>query len=478
MTNQDEFLQEFGSGDDRDVETRGEKDLADRAALRRVGSLSTQLTDITEVEYRQLQLERVVLVGVWSTGTAADAEASMTELARLAETAGSVVLDALSQRRRNPDAATYIGSGKVRELGEIVQLTGADTVICDGELSPGQLRNLEEQLKVKVVDRTALILDIFAQHAKSREGKAQVELAQLNYFLPRLRGWGVALSRQRGGRVASGAGIGSRGPGETKLEIDRRRIHRRIAQLKTELGAMRQVRDTKRSQRRANAVPAVAIAGYTNAGKSSLLNSLTSAGVLVDDALFATLDPTTRKTTTTDGRLYTLTDTVGFVRHLPHQLVESFRSTLEEVADADLVVHVIDGSDARPEDQVLAVREVLREIDAAQVPEIMVVNKVDAADEITLGRLRHLLPNAVFVSAKTGEGIAELRAVVAGALPDPAMRVEVLVPFTLGALVSRVHAEGTVLSEKHTPDGTLLLAKVYPDLAGVLQDYRVPTTIG
>jgi GTP-binding protein HflX len=476
MTNQDEIFDVPEREALYAADTQGQQDLADRAALRRVGSLSTQLTDITEVEYRELQLERVVLVGVWSSGTAADAEASMTELARLAETAGSVVLDALTQRRSNPDAATYIGSGKVKELNEIVQLTGADTVICDGELSPGQLRNLEEELKVKVVDRTALILDIFAQHAKSKEGKAQVELAQLNYFLPRLRGWGLALSRQRGGRVASGAGIGSRGPGETKLEIDRRRIHRRISQLKTDLAAMRRVRDTKRSQRRANAVPAVAIAGYTNAGKSSLLNSLTDAGVLVDDALFATLDPTTRKTTTTDGRVYTLTDTVGFVRHLPHQLVESFRSTLEEIADADLVVHVIDGSDAHPEDQVVAVREVLKEIDAATVPEILVVNKIDAADEITIGRLRHLLPNAVFVSAHTGEGIPELRAVIAAALPDPAMRIEVLLPFNQGSLVSRVHAEGTVLAEEHTAHGTLLRAKVYPDLAGLLQGYRVATS--
>ena len=478
MTKHDDFLARVGHGDDYEGDTTGERDLADRAALRRVGSLSTQLTDITEVEYRELQLERVVLVGVWSTGTAQDAQASMTELARLAETAGSVVLDALSQRRRTPDAGTYIGSGKVSELAEVVAATGADTVICDGELSPGQLRNLEEQLKVKVVDRTALILDIFAQHAKSREGKAQVELAQLNYLLPRLRGWGVALSRQRGGRVAAGAGIGSRGPGETKLEIDRRRIHRRIAALKVELAAMRQVRDTKRSQRQANAVPAVAIAGYTNAGKSSLLNALTAAGVLVEDALFATLDPTTRKTTTSDGRLYTLTDTVGFVRHLPHQLVESFRSTLEEIGDADLLVHVIDGSDPHPEDQVVAVREVLQEIDAAQVLEILVVNKVDAADEITLQRLRHLLPRAVFVSATTGEGIDELRSVIAAALPEPAMRIEVLVPFQRGDLVSRVHAEGTVLTEEHTGSGTLLQAKVYPALAGLLQDYRVAFTSG
>lgn len=458
---------------DLDFNTQGDRDLADRAALRRVVGLSTELTDITEVEYRKLQLERVVLVGVWAGGssTAVAAEESMAELARLAETAGSVVLEAVMQRRSHPDSATYVGSGKVLELKEIVDGTGADTVICDGELTPSQLRNLEERLRVKVVDRTALILDIFAQHARSREGKAQVELAQLNYLVPRLRGWGSALSRQRGGRVAAGAGIGSRGPGETKLEIDRRRIHKRISQLRSDLKGMRRVRDTKRSQRRANLVPAVSIAGYTNAGKSSLLNRLTDAGVLVEDALFATLDPTTRRSRTVDGRVYTLTDTVGFVRHLPHQLVESFRSTLEEIADGDLLLHVVDGSDENPEAQVAAVREVLGEIDALGVPEIIVVNKVDAADEMTLTRLRHALPGAVFVSARTGAGIDALRDRIAEALPDPAVAVNVLMPFSEGALVSRVHAEGTVLGEEHTPDGTLLRARVYPDLAGALAPY-------
>jgi len=457
--------------------TTGERDLADRSALRRVAGLSTQLTDITEVEYRELQLERVVLVGVWSgrsAGSAADADASMTELAALAETAGSVVLEALVQRRPQPDPATYVGSGKVAEVADVVAATGADTVICDGELSAGQLRNLEEKLRVKVVDRTALILDIFAQHARSKEGKAQVELAQLNYLLPRLRGWGAALSRQRGGRVAGGAGIGSRGPGETKLELDRRRIGKRISQLRAELAGMRRVRDTKRSSRRAHQVPAVAIAGYTNAGKSSLLNRLTDAGVLVQDALFATLDPTTRRSRTADGRVFTLTDTVGFVRHLPHQLVESFRSTLEEVADADLIVHVVDGSDASPEGQVSAVRDVLAEIDAGSVPEVMVVNKVDAADPVTLARLRHLLPGAVFVSARTGEGIDDLRERIAAALPDPAVAVRALVPFSCGALVARVHAEGTVLDERHTADGTLLSARVPAHLAGALAEFAAP----
>ncbi|HEY5879584.1 MAG TPA: GTPase HflX [Nakamurella sp.] len=458
---------------DQEPNTQGERDLADRAALRRVVGLSTELTDITEVEYRKLQLERVVLVGVWAgaASTAVAAEESMAELARLAETAGSVVLEAVMQRRSHPDSATYVGSGKVVELTEIVEATGADTVICDGELTPSQLRNLEERLRVKVVDRTALILDIFAQHARSREGKAQVELAQLNYLVPRLRGWGSALSRQRGGRVAAGAGIGSRGPGETKLEIDRRRIHKRISQLRADLKDMRRVRDTKRSQRRANAVPAVSIAGYTNAGKSSLLNRLTNAGVLVEDALFATLDPTTRRSRTTDGRIYTLTDTVGFVRHLPHQLVESFRSTLEEIADSDLLLHVVDSSDENPEAQVTAVREVLGEIDALGVPEIIVVNKIDAADEMTLTRLRHALPGAVFVSARTGAGIEDLRERIAAALPDPAVAVNVLMPFSQGALVSRVHAEGTVLDEEHTAEGTRLQARVYPDLAGVLAPF-------
>src|SRR3954449_4969769 len=296
------------------VFTSGDLDLEERSSLRRVVGLSTELVDVTEVEYRQLRLERVVLVGVWTEGTSEQARASMTELARLAETAGSQVLDGLIQRRSRPDPATFIGSGKVTELFDAVRAADADTVICDGELSPGQLRQLEDKLKVKVIDRTALILDIFAQHARSRDGKAQVELAQLSYLLPRLRGWGEALSRQVGGRAAGGVGIGGRGPGETKIELDRRRIRTRMAKLRREIGAMKQVRDTQRGARRRHEVPSVAIAGYTNAGKSSLLNRLTGAGVLVEDALFATLDPTVRRARVPDGREFTLTDTVGFVR--------------------------------------------------------------------------------------------------------------------------------------------------------------------
>ena len=459
----------------------GELELSERAALRRVAGLSTELADITEVEYRQLRLEKVILVGVWTEGSAAQSEASLAELARLAETAGSEVLEGLVQRRDRPDPATYIGSGKVLELSGVVEATGADTVICDGELSPSQLRQLEAKLKVKVIDRTALILDIFAQHARSREGKAQVELAQLQYFLPRLRGWGDTLSRQAGGRAGGGnGGVGLRGPGETKLETDRRRIRHKISKLRKEITAMGTVRDTKRSQRRANLVPSVAIAGYTNAGKSSLLNALTGAGVLVEDALFATLDATTRRTTTPDGHVYTLTDTVGFVRHLPHQLVEAFRSTLDEVADSDLILHVVDGSDANPEWQVEAVREVLGEIadrrDEALPTELVVVNKTDAMDELALARLRHLLPGAVFVSAHAGVGIEELRERVAGLLPRPEVQVDVLVPYARGELVARVHREGEVVSERHTEHGTELTAKVKPDLAGVLENYIVNGT--
>src|SRR6187431_1772708 len=327
----------------------------ERAALRRVGGLSTELEDVSEVEYRQLRLEKVVLVGIYSRDTE-DAEISLRELAALAETAGSEVLDGVLQRRQHPDPATYIGKGKAKEVKDIVMSVGADTVVVDDDLAPSQRRALEDVVKVKVIDRTALILDIFAQHAKSKEGKAQVELAQLQYLLPRLRGWGESMSRQAGGQAAGGQGMGSRGPGETKIELDRRRINTRIAKLRREIKEMKTVRDTKRGSRRANAVPSVAIAGYTNAGKSSILNRLTGAGVLVENQLFATLDPTVRRAETLDGRVYTLADTVGFVRNLPHQLVEAFRSTLEEVAASDLVLHVVDGSHPDPGQQIATVR--------------------------------------------------------------------------------------------------------------------------
>ncbi|GAA1925459.1 GTPase HflX [Nocardioides marmoribigeumensis] len=461
-------------GDDPEEDlTTGEWDLEARFALKRVGGLRTELEDITEVEYRQLRLERVVLVGVWTEGSVEDAENSLAELAALAETAGSEVLEAIYQRRQKPDPATFIGRGKVEALKEIVEHTGADTVICDGELAPSQLRNLEDKVKVKVVDRTALILDIFAQHAKSREGQAQVELAQLSYMKQRLRGWGGNLSRQAGGRVAGGAGIGGRGPGETKIETDRRRINTKIAKLRRELAHMRTTRDTKRAERRRHAIPAVAIAGYTNAGKSSILNRLTGAGVLVEDALFATLDPTTRRTTTSDGRVYTLSDTVGFVRHLPHQLVEAFRSTLEEVADADLIVHVVDGSHADPEGQLAAVREVFAEIEASQVPELVVINKADRADPLVLARLRASEPHSVVVSARTGEGIEAALAAVEADLPRPGVAFEALLPYERGDLLNRIHTAGEVEHLEHTGDGTVVRGRVNEDLAGELAPYLV-----
>ncbi|RJQ78604.1 GTPase HflX [Pseudonocardiaceae bacterium YIM PH 21723] len=465
---------------DSELPSTGEFDLEERAALRRIAGLSTELEEITEVEYRQLRLERVVLVGVWTEGSAAENEASLAELARLAETAGSEVLEGLVQRRDRPDPATYIGSGKVQELRDVVIATGADTVIADGELSPGQLRQLETRLKVKVVDRTALILDIFAQHAKSREGKAQVELAQLKYMVPRLRGWGDSLSRQGGGSgggggAGGGGGVGTRGPGETKLETDKRRIHKRISKLRKEIEAMGTVRETKRGQRVANEVPNVAIVGYTNAGKSSLLNAITGAGVLVEDALFATLDPTTRRAETPDGTPLTYTDTVGFVRHLPHQLVDAFRSTLEEVVRADLLLHIVDGSDSMPERQIKSVREVLNEVaerEKTPLPqELIVVNKVDTADPVALTELRHLLPDAAFVSAHAGTGIEELLARLQEILPKPDNLVEVLLPYSRGELVARVHAEGKVLDERHTETGTELRARVRRDLAAALEEF-------
>jgi GTP-binding protein HflX len=444
-------------------------DLEDRHALRRVPGLSTELADVSEVEYRALRLERVVLIGVWAEGSLASAENSLRELSRLAETAGSQVLEGLIQRRGRVDAATYVGSGKARELAGIVAAAGADTVICDGELTPSQLRRLEGVVRVKVIDRTALILDIFAQHARSREGKAQVELAQLQYMLPRLRGWGESLSRQAGGRVAGGGGIGTRGPGETKLETDRRRLRARIARLQREISEMSTGRKVQRGRRRSREVPSVVIAGYTNAGKSSLLNALTDAGVLVADALFATLDPAVRRAVTPSGRAFTLTDTVGFVRHLPHQLVDAFRSTLEETAEADLILHVVDGAGAEPEAQVAAVRGVLAEIGAAHVPELVVINKADAADPVALQVLRAREPGSVTVSAKTGAGLAALRDAIEAALPRADTEVRVVVPYSRGDLVARAHAEGEVLRADHSPDGTLLTARVPHRLAARLE---------
>ncbi|MCA0292971.1 MAG: GTPase HflX [Actinobacteria bacterium] len=451
--------------DDRDGD---QFDREERAALQRVEGLSTELEDITEVEYRQLRLERVVLAGVWTEGTAEDAENSLRELAALAETAGSTVLAGLMQRRQRPDPGTWLGSGKAQELRDVVIAEGADTVVCDSELAPSQRRALEDIVKVKVIDRTALILDIFAQHAKSREGKAQVELAQLQYLLPRLRGWGESMSRQAGGRVAGGEGIGSRGPGETKIELDRRRINSRIAKLRRDIRDMKTHRDTKRHSRKAHGTPSVAIAGYTNAGKSSILNRLTGAGVLVENQLFATLDTTVRRAETPDGREFTLTDTVGFVRQLPHELIDAFRSTLEEVADADLLLHVVDGSHPDPEGQISAVRAVLADVDAADVKEVIVVNKADIAGPEVVDRILRHEKHAIAVSAHTGAGIAELIELIADELPRPSVRVVATVPYARGDLMSRIHESGEIAETEHREDGTYVVALVGPDLAADL----------
>ena len=456
--------------DENDFEVLSPPELAERHSLRRVKGFSTELQDISDAEYRQLQLERVVLVGVWTEGSAEMAENSLAELKALAETAGSEVLDGLIQRRDKPDPATYIGSGKVIELRQIVVATGADTVICDGELSPSQLRQLEDKLKVKVVDRTALILDIFAQHAKSKEGKAQVELAQIAYLLPRLRGWGDSLSRQVGGRAAGGAGIGGRGPGETKIETDRRRIRDKMAKLRREIAEMKVSRDTKRQERKRFNIPSVAIAGYTNAGKSSLLNKLTDAGVLVENALFATLDPTVRKSQTSEGRVYTLSDTVGFVRHLPHELIDAFKSTLEEVSGADLIVHVVDGSHPDPFEQIRAVREVITEIGGGEIPEIIAINKVDAADPDVVMEILRKEKNSFAFSARTGFGIEGLVRAIEKSLPHPNVEINALIPYDRGDLVSAVHERGEILSEEYVETGTQMRALVDGGLAKAIED--------
>ena len=446
-------------------------DLEERESLRRVIGLSTELEDITDVEYRQLRIEKVILIGVWSQGNLTAAENSLRELSALAETAGAKVLDGLLQRRNMPDPTSYLGKGKAAELRDLARSLGADTVIANTELSPSQRRSLEDIVKIKVIDRTAIILDIFAQHAKSKEGKAQVELAQLEYLLPRLRGWGDSMSRQAGGQAAGGVGIGSRGPGETKIELDRRRINTRMAKLKREIKGMKLARDTKRQSRQKSLVPQVAIAGYTNAGKSSLLNRLTKAGVLVENALFATLDPTVRKHSTPDGREYTISDTVGFVRDLPHQLVEAFRSTLEEIAGADLIVHVVDATDPDPLGQISTVRSVIADFDASSIAELVVFNKADLVSDEVQVRLRGMVQGALLVSARTGQGIDALQEAIAGMLPKPDVEFVGVIPYSRGDLVSRIHLAGKVLDTEYVEEGTSLRALVREDLAHELKEF-------
>lgn len=448
-----------------------------RNALRHVVGLG-EMQDVTEVEYRKVRLERVVLVGVWSSAvtTQAQAEESLRELAALAETAGAEVCDGLLQHRYRPDAATYVGSGKAKEIAGIVAREEADTIIVDDDLPPSQRRALEDVTKVKVVDRTAVILDIFAQHATSREGKAQVELAQLQYMLPRLRGWGASLSRQAGGRAAGAdGGIGSRGPGETKIEMDRRVIRNRIARLRKQIAQMAPTRDVKRGSRRRFGLPTVAVVGYTNAGKSSLTNRLTGSAELVENALFATLDTAVRRARAKDGRLYAYVDTVGFVRRLPTQLIEAFKSTLEEVGEADLILHVVDGSHPDPFSQIDAVNEVLSDIEGVgNIPVVIAFNKADMMDEAARERIAALAPEAHIVSAATGEGIEALRTQVESMLPTPNVHVSALLPYTAGSLLSRVREYGKVESVEYRGDGVMLEAEV----DGVLAVQIVEQSIG
>jgi GTP-binding protein HflX len=408
-------------------------------------------------------LEKAVLVGV---GRGIE-ESDLDELAALADSAGAKPVARVLQTRQDPNPATFVGKGKLEEVHQAVQRTGAGAVFLDDELSPGQLRNLEEKLKVRVVDRTALILDIFALHARSREGKAQVELAQLNYLLPRLRGWGEAMSRL-------GGGIGTRGPGETKLEVDRQHIKRRISKLRKDLKDLARTREVKRSSRERSGIPQIAIAGYTNAGKSTLMNALTDSDVVVANQLFATLDPTVRRLQLPSGRAVTLSDTVGFVSKLPHELVEAFRSTLEEVARATLILHVADAASPDLLAQIEAVRTVLGEIGAGAVPEVIALNKVDRISEHERARvLARFDGDAVAISALTGDGLPELLEHVEGAIPRFPMEVTILVPYGREDLTAMLHREAEVLSEDAREDGTLVHARVGERGFAEVREFRV-----
>ena len=419
-----------------------------------------RLLTATEVDLEVLR-QRALLVGTGiGTATVEEAEASLDELEMLVDTAGALPVETVLQRRRAPDSATYVGSGKAAELREMVVALDVDLVVFDNELSPAQQRNLEKLFEVDVVDRVALILDIFAQHAHSQEGMVQVELAQLRYRLPRLRGRGKQLSQQGAGGGARGGLVGTRGPGETQLEVDRRRILGRVQKLERDLERLARTRDTQRKARRRRDLSTVALVGYTNAGKSTLLNQITGADVLVDDRLFSTLDPTTRRLALPGGETVLVSDTVGFVQRLPHQLVEAFKSTLEEVVDADLLLHVVDASSPAATAQIAAVRGILAEIGAEHVPEMLVLNKADVASSDAIAELLMGEPEASTVSAVTGEGVAELLDVAAARLRAMVPIVELVVPYDRGDVVAALHRDGDVLVEVHAEGGTRLRARL------------------
>ena len=411
--------------------------------------------------------ERIVLVGVTLGGhTDEDTEEGLDELSLLVDTAGADEAARITQRRDTPDSAFYIGKGKVEELKEVCLAIDADTVVFDNELTPGQQYNLERVLGRTALDRTAVILDIFAQNAHTQEGKAQVELAMLRYRLPRLRRGAKAGLSQQGG------GIGTRGPGETRLETDRRRIMRRIEKLEQDLKGLSRTRHTQRKSRGRSGLASVVIVGYTNAGKSTLLNALTQAGVLVENRLFATLDPTTRRLALPGGEPVLVTDTVGFIRQLPHGLIESFKSTLEVAAEADLLVHVVDGSATHPEEQMTAVREVLAEIGADQVPEFIVFNKADKLEDFG-AQLVEAHHGAVAVSALKNQGLDVLLRKLADRMRSITQVTDLVVPFDRGDVLASIHREGEVVLSQDHPDGMHIRARLSEASAGRLREFVV-----
>lgn len=415
---------------------------------RRGKRLTATVTDL------DVEVQKAFLIGVLLPDSDLEAEErSLDELELLTDTAGSDPIGRELVRREAPDPAYYIGSGKAKELRGVTKALDIDVVVFDNGLSPAQQRNLQEVFECDVVDREALILDIFAQHATSREGALQVELALLRYRLPRLRGMGKQLSQQ-------GAGIGTRGPGETKLETDRRRIESKIAKLVRELKALSSTRTTQRKARRRAAMPQVALIGYTNAGKSTLLNRVTEAQVLAEDRLFSTLDSTIRRADLPDGQTVLLSDTVGFVRRLPHHLVEAFRSTLDDVKESDLLLHLVDASDPDPEGQIAAVHEVVAEVGADEVPELIVFNKIDLADPIDIGRLRRLYPDAPMISALTGEGVDDLLAYLGERLHAATVLMRLSIPYERGDVLAAAHRLGDVLVEKHEDTATVIEARI------------------
>lgn len=430
---------------------------------RRRRRLTATLTDL-EVVRQKAYLISVDLLGV----DLGDIDQSLAELRLLTDTAGSETVGTTILKRRTAIAGTFIGSGQAAELAQKTAALDVDVVVFDNDLSPGQQRNLQKIFECDVVDRVALILDIFAQHATSREGMLQVELALLRYHLPRLHGKGTELSRL-------GGGIGTRGPGETKLETDRRRITSRMARLERELKTVRKVRSNQRKSREASKIGVAALVGYTNSGKSSLLNALTGADVLTEDRLFSTLDSTTRRFELPHGQVMLLSDTVGFVRRLPHQLIEAFRSTLQETAAADLLLHVVDASNAGAPDQIAAVRQVLDSIDAGNIPELLLLNKADAADEITLHRLEQLYPEALAISATGGTGLEELGDRLGDHLARNSSVIELLVPYARGDTLAALRRDGEVLEEHHMAEGTRVKARVAPEKAARYREFDIST---